>query len=61
MQGIWRIVREDEGSQRFHQEFEVREFVLPKFEVVIKPPPSITYNDKSDSSVKKISLDVCAK
>lgn len=49
------------SSDKFQQEFEVREFVLPKFEVTIRGPPSIKYNAESDSSIKKISLDICAK
>jgi len=60
--GVWKIVRESsKSSDKFQQEFEVREFVLPKFEVTIRGPPSIKYNAESDSSIKKISLDICAK
>ena len=43
------------------QEFEVREFVLPRFEAIIKPPPSIYYNEEGDKTVQKIPITICAK
>ena len=46
--------------EKTDKEFEVREYVLPKFEVVLKPPGFIKFNDDSDSSVQKISIDICA-
>ena len=43
------------------QEFEVREYILPRFEVVINSPPSISYNQEGDRSVQKIPIGICAK
>jgi len=44
------------------QEFEVREYILPRFEVLINSPPSaITYNQEGDRSVQKIPIGICAK
>ena len=50
-----------ESHERGVQYFEVREFVLPKFEVNINAPPFITYNQEGDKSVQKIQISVCAK
>lgn len=47
--------------ERAEQYFEVREYVLPKFEVIINGPPFITSAQEGDSSVRKISISVCAK
>lgn len=44
------------------QEFEVREYILPRFEVIFNPTPaSITYNQEGDKSVQKIPIGICAK
>ena len=44
------------------QEFEVREYVMPKFEVIFNPTPSIiAYNQEGDNTVQKIPIGICAK
>ena len=61
VQGRWRIMVKRESAAVSVQEFEVREFVLPKFEVNINPPPFIHFNQASDNSVQKINIGICAK
>jgi len=62
---VWKIKLEREANNNMkgtgEQEFEVREFVLPRFEVLINPPPSIAYNEEGDKNVQKIPITVCAK
>lgn len=43
------------------QYFEVREYVLPRFEVNVDGPRSIAFNEDNDNSVQKIQISVCAK
>jgi hypothetical protein len=52
---------ERESQERGVQYFEVREYVLPKFEVNIHAPPFVAYNQEGDRSVQKILVSVCAK
>lgn len=52
---------ERKSQEKAVQYFEVREYVLPKFEVSINGPPSIAYNQEGDNSVQKIQITVCAK
>jgi sporulation-control protein spo0M len=61
VQGRWRIMVKRESAAVSVQEFEVREFVLPKFEVNINPPSFIRFNQASDNSVQKINIGICAK
>ena len=64
MKGPWKIKMEKEPNKRRgtgEQEFEVREFVLPRFEVLINPPQSIAYNEEGDKNVQKIPITICAK
>lgn len=52
---------ERESHERGVQYFEVREYVLPKFEVNINAPSFIAYNTERDQSVQKIQISICAK
>lgn len=52
---------ERESQEKAVQIFEVREYVLPKFEVSVNGPPSIAFNQEGDNSVQKIPISVCAK
>ena len=60
VEGLWRIVM-DVDKQRHTQEFEVREFVLPKFEATLKTPGFLSYNRRNDQTVQKVIINVCAK
>lgn len=60
-QGVWKIQMERESHERGVQYFEVREYVLPKFEVNINAPSFIAYNTERDQSVQKIQISICAK
>ena len=46
---------------RGQQEFEVREFVVPRFEAIIKSPPSIYFNEEGDETIQQIPIYICAK
>lgn len=61
VQGVWKIQMERESHERGVQYFEVREYVLPKFEVNINAPSFIAYNTERDQSVQKIQISICAK
>jgi hypothetical protein len=52
---------ERESQEKGVQYFEVREYVLPKFEVNIHAPSFVAYNQEGDRSVQKIVISVCAK
>ena len=50
------------GSRlRGEREFEVREYVLPKFEAIIQPTTLIAYNQEGDNTIQKIPIGICAK
>ena len=51
----------ERDGQSSSKEFEVREFVLPRFEVVLNPPPFVRFNAPNETTVQKISLGICAK
>ncbi|XP_051965892.1 alpha-2-macroglobulin-like protein 1 [Xyrauchen texanus] len=54
-QGYYTITIWDEKNQQTSQYFEIKEYVLPKYEVNIHLPPIITILDK------EVTLKVCAK
>ncbi|XP_051535073.1 alpha-2-macroglobulin [Myxocyprinus asiaticus] len=54
-QGYYTITAWDEKNQQTSQNFEIKEYVLPKYEVNIHLPPVITVLDK------EVTLKVCAK
>lgn len=56
IQGLWRV-----RTDKFSKEFEVREYVLPKFEVILNTPSFLHYNADDESGVQKISIDICGK
>ncbi|XP_051962766.1 alpha-2-macroglobulin-like [Xyrauchen texanus] len=54
-QGYYTITAWDEKNQQTSQSFEMKEYVLPKYEVNIHLPPVITVLDK------EVTLKICAK
>ena len=61
VQGVWKIQVERGLRSIGEKEFEVREYVLPKFEVIVHPPDLITYNQEGDNAVQSIPMHICAK
>ncbi|XP_076859338.1 alpha-2-macroglobulin-like protein 1 [Brachyhypopomus gauderio] len=54
-QGFYIITAWNERNEPTRQDFEIKEYVLPKFEVTVHVPPVITILDT------KVTLKVCAK
>lgn len=61
LKGLWRIRMQLTGRIATQKEFEVREYVLPRFEVSIVAPEVITYQEIGDQSTQKITVTICAK
>uniref|UniRef100_A0A8C2Q1B2 Alpha-2-macroglobulin-like 1 n=1 Tax=Cyprinus carpio TaxID=7962 RepID=A0A8C2Q1B2_CYPCA len=54
-QGFYTITAWDEKNQQISHSFEIKEYVLPKYEVNIDFPSILTFQDK------EVTLKVCAK
>ena len=52
---------ERDSQEKAVQEFEVREHVLPKFEVSITDPASIALNQRGFNLNEKLQINICAK
>uniref|UniRef100_A0A672H4B0 Macroglobulin domain-containing protein n=1 Tax=Salarias fasciatus TaxID=181472 RepID=A0A672H4B0_SALFA len=52
--GLWKVVARfyNNQQQRFSADFEVKEYVLPSFEVKLKPQVPVFYVDSSDLTVE---------
>lgn len=59
--GLWRIRMERSDQSQTQKEFEVREYVLPRFAVNILAPDVITFKEPDDQSTQKITITICAK
>lgn len=56
VQGVYKIkVRSSQTTQTTVKEFKIEDYVLPRFEVTLKPPSYVL----ADSEILK--LEVCAK
>ncbi|KAL5005061.1 hypothetical protein ScPMuIL_018517 [Solemya velum] len=53
--GVWKIVAKLGRRRKAVQDFEVKKYVLPKYEIVIKPPSYLTVE------TKVVSVEICAR